>query len=322
MAKELLLYGGVNTDSATVLVTQLEESKDEDVVLRINSQGGSPEDMFSMIAKFKEHPKNKKIKIDGMAYSAGLFFCNYAENVECLDVSKGLLHRAAYAEWFEKSEYMTASMWENLDSINKNLRAGFEAKIDVEKYNALGKPSLDDVFSNSQRVDVFLTAKEMKKIGLVDKIIAITPEKKAEINSAFVKIAASYTAEIQEENEDSNKQKTDNIMDKNELKAKHPAVYAELVKEGAEAEAERAKSWMVFNDVDPKAVAEGIASGKNISVSQVTELTRKSVSAEMLGKLGAEGAKEITAEGADKTEKEKNAAAFAAEFEKESGLKL
>jgi ATP-dependent protease ClpP protease subunit len=284
MAKEILLYGGVDIYSTTNFVKEMEANKDSDIVVRVHNSGGSPEDMFAIVAKFKEHSKGKKIKVDGMAYSAGLFALNYADEVEALDVSRGLLHRAAYPEWFEKSEYMTASMWENLDAINANLRKGFEGKIDVEAYNALGKPSLDDVFSNEKRIDVFLSAKEMKKIGLVDKIVSITPQKKAEINSMVAQMAASFRADsqISVEFEDVKPQNENKKMTKEQLKADNPAIYAEIFAEGVAQELDRVKACMTFVEVDALGVKAAIESGKNLTQSQMAEFAMKQVSAALL----------------------------------------
>ena len=50
MAKEILLYKPVNTDSAIEVVNALEDARVEDIVLRINTSGGGPEDMYSIIA--------------------------------------------------------------------------------------------------------------------------------------------------------------------------------------------------------------------------------------------------------------------------------
>ncbi len=278
MPKEILLYGGVNEFSATQFVKELDAAKDEDVVIRVNSQGGSPEDMFSMIGKLKEHTKSVLIKVDGAAYSAGLFFLNYTDTSEALDVSRGVLHRAAYPTWFEQSDLMTEARWEQLNSLNKDLRKGFENKIDIEKYNALGKPSLDEVFSNDSRIDVNLTAKEMKKIGLISKIVAITPEKRAEIDTMVVKMAASFKAELQEEEPLIN-----NKMTKDEFKTKHPELYKEITDAAAaqakSEELDRINSIITFVDVDPDKVKAVVSSGKNLSQAELVELTTKKVTA-------------------------------------------
>ncbi len=291
MAKEILLYGSVNSETATDFVKEVEGSKDEDLVIRVNNSGGSPEDMFAMAAKISEHAKKKKGKVDGMAYSAGAFILSYMEDVECLDVSKFLIHRAAYPEWYEKSDYMTEAMWTNLNSINASLRAGLEAKIDVEKFNALGKGTLDEIFSNETRIDVFLNAKEAKKIGLVNKIVTLTPSKSAEIKNMVAKIAAEYNADPQidiEFPETVVKEKKENkkTMTLDELKADHPNLYAKIydsgVLAGIEKEHDRVKACMTFAEFDLPGVKVAIESKKDLSQAQMADFAMKQVSAALL----------------------------------------
>lgn len=61
-------------------------------------------------------------------------------------------------------------------------------------------------------------------------------------------------------------------MNKTEIKSAHPASYAEIVAEGVaqgvSQEKDRVASWLAYQEADPKAVAEGIASGEAISSSQ------------------------------------------------------
>lgn len=211
-----------------------------------------------MIAKFNELTGVKKVKNDGKSYSMGLFFNCYVENASALDVSNFLLHRAAYPQWIEQDpEYFNQAMRENLAAINKSLRAAFEAKVDVAKFEKLKGVTLDEVFSMESRIDVNLTAAEAKKIGLINEIITITPKIKAEIeanlNNYTVGIAAKYT-EAKINNPINNNNQKKSIMTIEQLKAEHPAVYAQALALGVEQEKDRVGSIMAFNDIDPEAV--------------------------------------------------------------------
>lgn len=57
-------------------------------------------------------------------------------------------------------------------------------------------------------------------------------------------------------------------MTKAELKAAHPAVYQEIVAEGIASEKDRAGAWMAHVETNPKAVKEGIESGKDITATE------------------------------------------------------
>jgi hypothetical protein len=182
---------------------------------------------------------------------------------------------------------------------------------------------MDQVFDENTRIDVRLTAAQALEIGLVDNVININDSQiaansKVIIFDDSIAIPKAESKAIQNEN----KTKINNIMDKEKLKAEFPSVYAAIENAGITAENERVKSWMVFHDVDAKAVAEGIESGKDISPSKMAELTRKSISAEILGKVEKEAPKAIEAEGADKTAKENEIASFEAAVQKELGLKF
>jgi ATP-dependent protease ClpP protease subunit len=233
MPKEVLIYGSIEQWSVADFIKQIDESEG-DLVIRVNSKGGSPEYGFGLVAKLKEYEGRKTIKVDGTAFSFGAFLLAYADEVEALDVAEFMIHRAAYPAWFEQSaEYFTDELKGNLARVNKSLRTAFENKIDVDAFAKLKGVTMDELFSMDSRKDVFLSAKEAKKIGLINKITTITPEKKAEIDSIFVDIAAKYngaptpTPIIPTENKT---QKIETKMTIEDLKSQHPSVYASAFK--------------------------------------------------------------------------------------------
>jgi ClpP class serine protease len=71
-------------------------------------------------------------------------------------------------------------------------------------------------------------------------------------------------------------------MTKAEIKSAHPTAYNEIVAEGTALENDRVGAWMAHVETDPKAVAQGIASGKEITATQreaffVMQNTKKTV---------------------------------------------
>ena len=60
MAKEILIYGSLYNWNNSDTLRSLNEANAEDVTLRINSDGGSPEDTFGVIAKMLERKANGK----------------------------------------------------------------------------------------------------------------------------------------------------------------------------------------------------------------------------------------------------------------------
>ena len=320
---EFLIYGQINSYTSSEFITSMNEA-DGDITVRINSGGGEPDYGWGMVAKFKEYEGNKTVKIDGKAYSMGAYIAMYADNVEALDVSTFMVHRAAYDSWFEGSEYFTKELKENLTNINKSLEAAFRARVDVEKFETLKDVKVKDIFSMEDRIDVFLTAKDAKKIGLVSKIIKITPKKAAEINSQ-VKIAASTDSDLTVEAPEQKPTKqdiqtqTNTKMNKSELREKHPELFAEIVGLGVEQEQERVSAWAKWNEIDPALAMKGIEGKDEIKASNISEfqvaalkaLQKKGIEADSTEdvKLDADGKAIPTSElsAAEKLEAQMNA---------------
>lgn len=337
---ELLIYGPIWSESARLFVESFAELEGDSVTLRINTDGGGPEDGWSMIARFAEFQGSKSVKVDGKAYSMGAFVCLYADTVDCLDVSQFLFHRAAYSAWYE-SEYMDEPTRVNLINVNKKLREAFEAKIDVAKFEALkvckdNGITVNRLFSMDERVDVYLTADEAKKIGLVKNIVKLTPQKAASINAkigSIKSLAASANVEtyflqapkleVQETPQpvapiatqtSINNPINNRKMTIAELQAQHPDVYAQVLQSGIAQERERVGAWNAWHEIDSKRALEGIASGNPLTQKDVQEFTVTAVKSNALKGLEAnanalpEGATAPVLVETPKSEAEKNIA--------------
>jgi ATP-dependent protease ClpP protease subunit len=276
---EILIYGDIYSNSASKFIGEIQENEDDSITVRINSDGGDPHMGWGMAARFAEFEGEKIVKIDGKAYSAAAFFALYAENCEALDVSEFLIHRAAYDSWMESSEYFTTELRANLERINKSLKDAFVAKIDVAKFEKIAKYTVDEVFSMDSRIDVFLNAKQALEIGLISSIKKLTPAKKQQIDARFIKIAAKYTGVSQEQK--TAPSSVDEVpinkkqMTIEQLKSEHPDLVAKLQNDAVNNERSRVAAFMVFNDIAPKEVAEGIKAGFDMTQAQSMEFMRK-----------------------------------------------
>lgn len=85
-----------------------------------------------------------------------------------------------------------------------------------------------------------------------------------------------------------------NKMTKAEFKAAHPSVYQEIVSEGVAQEKDRAGAWMVHNETDPKAVAEGIKSGEKITDTDREQFYAKKNTKEALSNIENGNADDVT----------------------------
>jgi ATP-dependent protease ClpP protease subunit len=277
---EVLLYGGIDSESSANFINEINEV-DDNLLVRVNTGGGEPMYAWGMAAKFSEFEKTKKVQVDGKAFSAGFYFCLYADEVNALDVSQFMIHRAAFPSWYEESSYFAESEKTQLENVNAKLKEAFVNKVDVAKFEKIAKVTVDEVFSFDTRIDVFLTAKEAKQIGLVDNILTITPKMKAEISTNMEMFGMKPIEKVTINTNNKNHKK----MTLEAFKSEHPEVFAEALNLGASNEKVRVNAWMVFNDIDPVTVTSGIKEGKELTVDIMADLTRKKVSAEHLASL-------------------------------------
>lgn len=313
MAKELYLYSYIYGDVAQGLIAQMEEFKSEDIVLRVNSGGGSVTSGWGIIAKMIEIG-GVKLKVDGAADSMAFVMALFADDVEALDVTTFTAHRAdMYAPTPEVQEW--------LNERNADIRKKMESKIDPLKWLQVTGVTFDQLFDPSKRIDVNLTAKQAKQLGIVSKINKITPSEIAAFNERVFGLAASATTPTPIHV--LSKPKT---MDLNTLKAEHPALFASVVEIGVSKERDRVGAWATFMSIDPEACTKGIKEGTEVTNTVMAEMTVKGINANTLQKIEAssapkvetgatskEGQKELTAE-------EKEKADFEAELDRRLGL--
>jgi ATP-dependent protease ClpP protease subunit len=303
MPKEILIYGLIHSYSVTEMMKAMADVEPSDeMLLRINTDGGQPQDGFGLAAKFAEFTGSKTIQVDGRAYSTGLFLLCYAETVNALDVSSFMVHRAGYAEWYERSEFFTPEVKANIVAINKDLERAFRGKIDVEKFEEIKGVSIKDIFDiDKPRTDVFFTAQEAKKIGLVNNITKITPTALKQINAQMHEIAAKYTggeihqnivesvvADLSDKKTEQPQIKNSKKMNKQELLAAHPEICAELIADGAAKEKSRVDAWMVNLAIDANAVKTGIDGGGEFTQKDMAEFGQKQMAIIAKGGLEAD----------------------------------
>lgn len=303
MPKEILLYSSIYSYSAAAFINELEANKDKDIVVRGNCPGGDMFSTFGMVAKFNEHPKGKKIKVDGIAASAFAYMCLTADEVECLDASSFLFHRAACGNLAYEAE-MSEDEKKVLAGINGQMRSALEKKCTSEQFQTITGSSYDQLFDMSQRKDVILNANQAKALGIVTKITPLTVKYKAEVESLATeyKIAAFASEPVIAVIPNPIENKNPKKMTAAEFKAAHPEAYNEIFNAGVSAEKTRVNAWLAWDGVDAKAVKEGINGGKAVDMEVISAMSVKAVTKAGLAKAESENAEAITTEQAPTTE--------------------
>ncbi|MGB0881882.1 MAG: ATP-dependent Clp protease proteolytic subunit [Vicingaceae bacterium] len=289
MPKEILLYGQIGNYSAESFIESLQEIEDDSLVVRMNTTGGDVLAGYGMIAKFAEFKGDKKIKVDGQAASMGAFFLAYANDVEALDVSTFMIHRAAFPNWYESREgFKGSSEYNELVNINSFLRKGLESKIDIESFEKITGNSLDEVFSMESRLDIVLNAKQANKIGLINKVNSLSPDMAAKINSNIALVASDQGLKNLFVKSNANENKSNNNKNKikmtvDQLKSEHYDVFKSVFEAGSEsgvkAERDRSSAWLAFMDADKETVVNAIKGGKEFTTSDMADMNVKLVSA-------------------------------------------
>lgn len=277
--KEILLYSPIFSFTAEEFINKMNEVDGEDITVRLNSPGGSVFAGWGIIAKMKEHNGDVKMKIDGHAASMGFYMTLFSDYNESLDVSQFMIHRAVGRVESEDDQKL-------LDNVNGELRSKMEARIDDAKFQEITGASIAEIFESENRRDVWLTAKEAKEIGLVDRVVRLNPKEIEAINSQVVAFSNWQGSQNDEgatpqgsgnDDKTNTNQKKQNKMTKDELKSQHPEIYAEIVKEGVTKERDRANSFLAYIAADQERVIKDIKEGNDFNSSVMAELNVKLV---------------------------------------------
>jgi ATP-dependent protease ClpP protease subunit len=277
MAKELYLYSPIYDFVAEALIASMEESAGEDLVIRLNTPGGNVFAGWGIIAKMLEHEGKIKLKVDGTAMSMGAMMTLFSDDVEVLDVTNLMFHKASmYVSSPEDQAF--------LDTVNGQLKAKMKKKVDSAKLKEMKGVTVDELFDGKDVVDIFLTAKEAKELGIVKKINKVNPKEIEAFNQRFA-IAAQHT---ETPTPNTNKMTTE------EIKAKYPEAYSAILKSGVDAERDRVGAFMAFHDIDPETVSKGIKDGTVLSHTAMAEFTRKAMSKQAVTNLEKESPGTVT----------------------------
>ena len=247
----------------------------------------------------QDHEGEITVKVDGIAASMMFYIALFADKVEALDVSRFLIHRA---DGYVDNEDQKAE----LKTINTQIRAKLEKRINNDIFKQATGVSYDEIFDENNRKDVWIGAKEAKKMGLVDKITRLEPREIAAMNETI--LAFTESSQGSEDTRGSEGEKQTNIinnknlrkMTKAELKAQHPDLYNEIygegLSEGKKLEGIRISTWMAYLDYDKDNVIASVKSGKEFTSADAAEMAVKITAKATLTKIEADKTEKIATE--------------------------
>ncbi len=307
MNEKLLLFTSIFSYSAEAFVKSLNEiPEDQDVEIWMNSPGGSVFAGWSIIGALSQRTGKNNVKVFGDASSMAAYMLLFMDNVEAIDVSNFTIHRAdGYVSTDEDKAFLA--------KVNSDLRKKMEKKIDSKLFSEVTGYSFDDIFDPEKRINANLSAKQAKKIGLIDKIIRLEPNQIAAFTDRFIGFHAFDDKEIIEKSQGSEKetkviaekkievkQKQEKKMTKEELKAQYPDIYNAIYEDGKTAgiaaEKDRIEAVLEFADIDLEACKKVVQEGKQPSAKFFAEMARKGMSQEALKDSKEESTKDVKTE--------------------------
>jgi len=298
--KEILIYTGIYDFTAETFIEKLNEiPKDEDITVRLNSPGGSVFAGWGMIAALKERTGKNILKVDGNASSMAFFMMPFFDSVQALDITNFMIHRAV--GYIENNDDQKV-----LDNVNKSLREKLEKRVDKDKFKDVTGVSIQDIFESEKRRDIWVSAKEALKIGLIDKVVRLEPREINAMKNNLVAFSTFDNKEViksqgsEEKKPIINNNKNTKIMTKAELKAENLALYNEIIAEGILSESDRVGAYLAFSHIDIEAVKKGIESNDNCTQTFMAEMTMKAVSNNTLEAKKTESSEDVNIPKAEK----------------------
>jgi ATP-dependent protease ClpP protease subunit len=297
--KEIFLYSGIYDWTIEYLVAQLKE-QDEPVKVRLNSGGGDVFAAQGFLADIRKRDKDT-LAVDGNASSMAFFAMFYFKHVEILSTTNCLVHRA-------NMYGATPEDLKMVREVNANYRKMMEAKLDIKKFEKVTGKTLDQIFNEETREEVWLNAQDLVEIGLVkqENVFELTPALAAKQQ---IKIELEAYKEPVNNNNNNNQILEAMADEKKELTAEERR---SIVASGVASEKARVEAWMVWFETDPAKVKAGIESGKEISPKDTQEFVLAMSNGKALEAI-KEKSPEAIKTGAEKTPE----AEHEAELEKE-----
>ncbi|MCM3180236.1 head maturation protease, ClpP-related [Cytobacillus horneckiae] len=155
---ELTIYGDIgeswywDSTSATDIDNALKEAGNNDLVIHLNSPGGSAFDGIAIYNRLKSHKGKVKIQVDGWACSAASVIAMAADELIMGAGSMMMIHEASNIVWGTKTEMRKqADMMEKLEDGIIDI---YMTKANVDREDIRNKMNEETWFSANEAVEV------------------------------------------------------------------------------------------------------------------------------------------------------------------------
>lgn len=288
------------------------------IVLHVDSPGGTVDGtqaFANVVASAKYAGKRTVCVVDGMMCSAAYWIGSQCDEIYAGDSTCMIGSIGTMCTLYDDSKYLAEEgivIREYYATESKDKNAAFtDAKAGDGK--KLVQEMLDPLNNEFLAAVTAARGEKLNKANTLSGKVFIGPEAQQNGLIDGIKSVSQVLSTL--------KSSKSINMTSTELKAAHPATYAEILAEGraegATAERSRIAAWQEWHEANPEAVKAGIESGKEITPADVKGFSEKLVAATKLKALEAESPAAIdagTTAAAEQTDEEKEMAAIIGEI--------
>lgn len=147
----------------TRLANEMREAGDEDVLLSINTPGGSVFDGYNLLAAMDDAKGNVIARVEGLAASMGAYFLAYADQAQARENSRIMIHKA-YTRYMPEDEEARIEVQNELDIINNKMSKTFLDR-------GMNQDLVSEIFEPGNTKNYWFSANEALEVGLIDEVI-------------------------------------------------------------------------------------------------------------------------------------------------------
>lgn len=265
------------------MLEMLDQAEGDDIEVDLFTYGGETQPVWSLYKRIKNYSGNTKVEIDGIVASMGTVLAAAFKERGVSDTAKVMFH-ALSGELGNKTDEVRDSLYNSLSEI-----------IDEEKFLSVAGIKLKDLMyqKGDEKKDIWLNAKQLKKIGFATYTYSLTPKKARNVYEA-INNNASYNkilnmAEISSKMDNINNNQNKKVMTYDEFKQNHPSLFETIrnegIKAGVKQEQGRVKTAIAYIDIDKEAVLDILNTDKEADQAFQAQMSVKAIAQMKLEKL-------------------------------------
>ncbi|GKS14780.1 hypothetical protein YDYSY3_57800 [Paenibacillus chitinolyticus] len=287
---EISIYGTIGSSwwdesiSASQFAKDLKELGDDldQITVRINSAGGSVFDGLAIRSQLRNHKATITVHVDGWAASIASIIAMAGDKIHMASGSMMMIHNPMNSVWGGQAKDFR-EMADVLDKIRDSLVNVYAGKtgIDRDELVALmdaetwmtAEEAVEKGFADEVEGGTAVAASMMGAVAMVNgvemdysrfKRIPTMPHAAA----AQPNVPASTPPAPSAQPENKTQEEEDKPMNMDELKAKHPELFAQVLNQGVTQERERVKGIQALAgapgaaEIVAKAISEGMEAGQ------------------------------------------------------------